>query len=640
MMILEHPLVPKRTDGVLRAIIPGRISKETQDVKSIAASQSDNEAWLRAAYSGEIDITRLGEQASGWLADRPSMEQAKAMIEADRCDLVLVAELRELFRNPGLLFSFVHRCIDNNTRFIAHWDQIDTASDGWETNMHVAVLKHGIMVPETRRRVKRKATDTFADGGMVLKVKYGYRKLTKEEAMSGEFGPVGLRIAKIESYTPNIKEMRRRVLDGQSDTMVAGWLNDEGISPGPYSETGKWTGRLVKELLVDPIVSGQRSFRKTLSKLVYGSGNYKAQHNPSPMTAEVCPGLAHLTCEEQDDLLKYYAGRKSKNPRKVGRENARWNRPRSDSIWPGQAITCSVCGDICYLLDDVLKCKNALSRGEKTCWNHVTAKIQTVRERVIPVLIAAIERDPGAKCAIADVAWAEYQQRRRGGAQFQNGFETQLKETERQIAQMTKALKIDDSIESIVHELKTLQKRKKALLEEKRIRDETSTGLGEYASVVELRNDLPRVIDQMASTSYEFSLMLRALIPKCVLVPIQALDCAQVRPRLMFTISFAKWARGNEMAFEEQHAIDLFDSSVHIRHLDACVALRKDSPDMALRTMDEVLKINYMTIKRSLGYAMLMEQQGATEPYRVLTEEPKGASRWRAYKPRPPKSSD
>ena len=187
-MMIENALIPKNADGVLRVIIPGRISTSHQDVKSIEASQQDNEAWLRSVYPGLVEIRRVGEQASGWLVDRPSMELAKALIESDQCDLVLMGELRELFRNPGLVWAFIHNCIDNDTRLIAVWDGLDTASDGWETPANIAILKHGITVPETRRRVKRKATHTFNNGGMVLKVKFGYRKLSKEEAASGTRG--------------------------------------------------------------------------------------------------------------------------------------------------------------------------------------------------------------------------------------------------------------------------------------------------------------------------------------------------------------------------------------------------------------------------------------------------------------------
>ncbi len=51
------------------------------------------------------------------------------------------------------------------------------------------------MIPDTRRRVRRTADFAFRQGGMVQKHRLGYRKLTKEQAASGAFGPIGLRIA-------------------------------------------------------------------------------------------------------------------------------------------------------------------------------------------------------------------------------------------------------------------------------------------------------------------------------------------------------------------------------------------------------------------------------------------------------------
>ena len=39
--------------------------------------------------------------------------------------------------------------------------------------------------------------------------------------------------------------------------------------------------------------------------------------------------------------------------------------------------------------------------------------------------------------------------------------------------------------------------------------------------------------------------------------------------------------------------------------------------------------VDAMTVKRALSYARLMAEAGLTEPYRVLWEEPKEASRWK-----------
>ena len=212
-MNLSEPLTSRQPDGVLRVILPGRISKPTQDKESIASQQLDAEGWLKHIYNDKpVKLTTLGEQASGWLADRTTMLQAMAIIEAGECDLVLVGELREIYRNPGFQWKFVFDCLDNDTRFIAVHDCIDTADETWEVMMLAAAMRHGLEVPTTRRRVRRKATYSFSKGGMVSKVKFGYRKLTREEAASGKFGPVGLRLAKLDRDTPKIHEMRLRVL--------------------------------------------------------------------------------------------------------------------------------------------------------------------------------------------------------------------------------------------------------------------------------------------------------------------------------------------------------------------------------------------------------------------------------------------
>src|SRR5262245_2376063 len=142
---------------------------------------------------------------------------------------------------------------------------------------------------------------------MVQKIRYGYRKLSKEEAESGEFGPRGLRIAKVPECTPWIREMRRRVMAGESYEAVAQWLEEERVDPGPYVTSGRWTGRLVKELLSDPILRGERTFGDAPSQTLYRTGKKKRQRNPNPPEVEHHPELAHLTKQEHLELLQVMA---------------------------------------------------------------------------------------------------------------------------------------------------------------------------------------------------------------------------------------------------------------------------------------------------------------------------------------------
>src|SRR5262249_42599524 len=151
-------------------------------------------------------------------------------------------------------YAFVQDAVDAGTRVISIGDNLDTAEENWEVNLGTAALRHGLYIPDTRRRVRRSAHYSFHQGRMVQKFRYGYRKLSQEQAASGEFGPKGLRIAKTPEATPVIRTMRQMVMDGATYTAVASWLNDEEIATGRYATKAKWTGRLVEDLLRDPIL--------------------------------------------------------------------------------------------------------------------------------------------------------------------------------------------------------------------------------------------------------------------------------------------------------------------------------------------------------------------------------------------------
>jgi len=63
---------------------------------------------------------------------------------------------------------------------------LDTANENWEVTLGAAALRHGLHIPDTRRRVRRTAEHGFHRGGMVAKIRFGYRKLSKEEADTGQ----------------------------------------------------------------------------------------------------------------------------------------------------------------------------------------------------------------------------------------------------------------------------------------------------------------------------------------------------------------------------------------------------------------------------------------------------------------------
>ena len=82
--------------------------------------------------------------------------------------------------------------------------------------------------------------------------------------------------------------MRRRVLAGEPYEAVADWLIGEEVEPGPYVE-GPWTGRLVADLLRDPILSGTRTFGDWLSTTIMGRGRRGVARTPRPPRWSITP---------------------------------------------------------------------------------------------------------------------------------------------------------------------------------------------------------------------------------------------------------------------------------------------------------------------------------------------------------------
>src|SRR6185437_9253089 len=178
-------------------LIIGRISTEHQNIENIEASYRYVENYLQQIYEGPVQIKLLGEQASGMLTARPSIREAEQLIESGQADLVISEDSSRIYRNPRHQYDFVQNAVDAGVRVICIGDHLDTADENWEVLMGAATLRHGLFIPDTRRRVRRTATNSFHQGGMVGKIRFGYRKLTKDEAASGHFGSKGLRIAKV-----------------------------------------------------------------------------------------------------------------------------------------------------------------------------------------------------------------------------------------------------------------------------------------------------------------------------------------------------------------------------------------------------------------------------------------------------------
>ena len=641
MPLVATPLVPKDLGGPLNVVAMGRISTVHQDIENIEASHRYIQDYLSHIYQGPIHITLLGEQASGMLTDRATIREAEELVASGKVDLMIAEDLARIYRNPRHQYRFVQDCVDQGTRVICVGDNLDTSDENWEITMGAAALRHGLHIPDTRRRVRRTATHSFHKGGMVQKVRYGYRRLSKEESASGLLGPKDLRVARRQECTPILREMMDRVMRGDPYAAIADWLEAEGIEAGPYVDGGRWTARLVVELLDDPILSGTRTFRDTICRPIFSTGKHRPVKNSEPET-EHCPELAHLSAEEHEALRLEIARRRAVRVAKTGSQPKRRGIPRSRTLWPGQVAVCGACGGPMYYSGKHLRCKNSVPRFGGLCWNHVQVPADMARKRICDWLADFLSGEAPLRQAMVEVVWEELDRPRRRAIRNQPDVGRDIAALERQAANLAAAIAEGGQLKTLVHRLEAVE----AALEKARAaRAEFEEGIEDKESgpsKQQVAESLAESLYRLAGSSFEFAGVLRRVLPQFVIRPVQALDSGQIRPRVRLTfcpsgiLDTAK-SRTAELHAQENTSIilDLFEPPMHIAQLQPCLAAKAAHPELSLKGIAAILGINHMTVKRAFDYASLMQRTGTSELYREVHEAPSGASRWRQRPKRP-----
>jgi DNA invertase Pin-like site-specific DNA recombinase len=197
-MASNIPLEPKEPNGPLRVISLGRLSqpKETKEetLESLDAIRRENERLLDQLYPGPKEIRYLAEQVSGTIPERETIQILWELVATGEWDVIVAEDLSRIFRNPRFQLGFVQDAVDIGIRVICFADHLDTADEHWETLAACATLRHGLLIPDTRRRIRRTATDSFHKGGQVGRVRITHLRVSKDDAKSGKYGPVGLRI--------------------------------------------------------------------------------------------------------------------------------------------------------------------------------------------------------------------------------------------------------------------------------------------------------------------------------------------------------------------------------------------------------------------------------------------------------------
>ena len=253
--MFNQELAPKNPEAGLQLIAIGRLSKpkatEDRTQQTMAASCEVAIKFAKSIFQQPMNFITLVEQSSGLIKNRRTIVLAKELIAGGTIDLVICEDLSRVYRNPRHQMEFVQDALDKRTHVISVNDGLDTRRPGWETVLAAAALRHGTVITDIQYRGKRSADDAFQRGGCVMKVRFGYRKLSHDEAKSGLLGPVGLRVAKEAVLTPIIKQMIGMLKQSESYARVGEWCSENQIPYAPY-QTEAWQTRSRQERTLEP----------------------------------------------------------------------------------------------------------------------------------------------------------------------------------------------------------------------------------------------------------------------------------------------------------------------------------------------------------------------------------------------------
>ena len=280
----------------------------------------------------------------------------------------------------------------------------------------------------------------------------------------------------------------------------------------------------------------------------------------------------------------------------------------------------------------LLRCSKA---REDQCWCRVRPKESIVRENVIGTILAAARTHPEFEQRLHKAIGEQIGHADRKRDQVRRNLEVRRDEIAKRITNLLESLEGGQSnSKAVLTRIEELEIEKTKLEEQISEHELSMLVTSPSITVDETREGLPEAVKGLAKSSFEFSALIRQLIPVFIIYPVQALNCSQVRARARFMISWSSLASPDQAenlnlsnGDGEWVTVDLFKQPQHVQ--DA-LDLRAAGDDGDLRSpVPKQLGMSRERALRARTYLAAMKNAGLTDPYMELKEKPANASRWR-----------
>lgn len=626
---LSPPLLPKRGRKLVVLVIC-RISKKTQDEKSLEDQEALGRNWAEEHSDYEVEVVVIAGQGGGERLTRAEYAQACAEVESGRLDLVLVEDLGRVVRRVHA-FLFAEACEDQGTRLISLNDNVDTAQEGWRLNSFFAVMRHEIYNADTSKRIRRTLRNRFMNGGIVQFVIAGYIK------PEGAKSDADLR--KDPAFEAIYDKVFQLLEDGASFAEVADWLNQNNVPVGPHARKKEWTGPMVAKAVRNPILKGVRIRNRKISKRNNKTGDRRAvDAPPEELLQRECPHLAFIEPARYDRVLK-----------KVNARNKKYGRKKRDGVdsrlgtvwkqtnWPGQHLRCDICRHI-YYWSGVLgrRCLMCSGAYNYQCWNSLTFEGESTVRRITQAIWKKIRELPDFDCEFLTMLRQQLKEETTRSQSHQKELERQRNSVQRQIANVTDTIAEVGKSESLKDKLKALEDQLEQLdLALVELRESQHDQI-ELPSMDDIRAAAEELFTTFVPEDQESARLLRRLITTMVVMPVRLCDNGAVVARVRLTLNLAALSSSGHTAAEFGEAmtceltVDLFNDPQRAAYRERVVSLQAEG--LTHRQIAEQLKLTLPAVQRAINLDRKMKELGLTDPYVAVLEPPADCKKLRRHR--------
>lgn len=620
-----NPPLRSRSNGVLRVVGIARISTDKQDEKSLEDQEALYRDWLDKNAGCRYRLKMISSRGSGEILDRRELRKLRRVIQGRKADLIIAEDLGRIVRRVHAIL-ICEACLDTGTRLIALNDNVDTGRDDWRLSSMFATLRHESYNADTAKRIRRTLRNRFLQGGVLRTPLFCYRKPPGAKSDS--------ELTKIPEMEPIIEGIIRRLEGSDAEecwsfSEVADWLNEQGVATGPASRSSKWSGKMVRRVVLNPLLKGVRVRNQKMSVRVNKTGRRKSvDAPPEELLERPVPHLAYVEADRYDRLVAKLVARGEKYsvPKVLGRD-PRKDRPKKRTRFPGQQVYCSICGRPFVFgghgQKDHLMCSGA---RKYQCWNAITFDSKLAADRISAAAFQAIAELPEFDLKLAKAIREEAEKLTSDRESNRNRLNRDLLQSQHELENVVQAIRASGYSPTLLNELHRIESDLASKKMELETINQSSPPLIDLPPIAEIREAALGEFKDLALKSFEFARKMRRLIPRIEVYPVRLCDGGHMGLRARFTMSLASFVPQTIrtpsalMNLERSLVVDLFQSPQRATHREAIVAMRRDG--MSESAAASALGLTTTAAQRAAKLQRLMDLHGLTDPYVLVTSPP------------------